>query len=126
MDDIIKKGKTGRKQDLPRDFQKMNWDPKPGQTNIQRIKRLMATQNTKQERELQTMPTPENVQTNYSKIFVWNDGKWHETGVRCMDCGKVMSKPQVIEKHPLICDKAMLIDKEEDFLKYVKKSSNNR
>lgn len=105
---------AGRKKNLPRDFLRMDWHPKPGQDNITRISRLMKTSDTKQEKELETVKVIKLVEPNLSSVLVWNNGKWVETGKRCLDCGKVMSKQLVIDKHSSICDKGLLINKEEE------------
>jgi len=112
----------GRKRELPRDFLRMDWDPLPGQDNIHRIKRLMATSDTKQENLLkksninntQATADLDDDDNNMSKVLVWNNGKWNVAGQRCLDCGKVMSKQLIIDKHPSICDKGLLINKQEE------------
>lgn len=109
------KSKAGRKRDISREFQKMNWDPKPGKPNEHRIAKLIKLSDNKQETELKDIPYP-NESPNMSKIYVWTNGKWIEQGKRCLDCGKVMSKTQVIEKHPAICDKGLLINKQEEIM----------
>jgi len=105
---------AGRKKNLPRDFLRMDWDPKPGQDNITRITRLMKTSDTKQEKYLRKTTINEISSPNLSSVLVWNNGKWVETGKRCLDCGKIMSKQLIIDKHSSICDKGLLINKEEE------------
>lgn len=126
--EIKNKHGGGRKRELPRDFLRMDWDPLPGQDNITRIQRLMITTDNKQEKELKNMTTPINtdLEPNMSKVLVWNNNKWEVTGQRCLDCGKVMSKQTLIDKHPSICDKGLLINKQEEqeLLQLVRRKQN--
>lgn len=105
---------AGRPKSLPKEFLRMDWEAKPGQPNITKIKKIMISTDKKQEKELKDVsPIPDST-SNMSKVLVWNEKRWTVAGQRCLDCGKVMSKQTIIDKHASICNKALLINKQEE------------
>lgn len=115
------KSNKGRKKDIPKDIQRMNWDPLPGKPNNHRIAKLIKISDNKQEELLKDI-IPTDKMPNNSKVYTLVNGKWELQGERCLDCGKLMSKSHIIEKHPSICTQGLLINKQEEqqILKLVK------
>jgi hypothetical protein len=97
---------------------------KPGQHSTQRFERILANQDTRQKSKLRSMLTPENIpKPNLTTIYAVKKGIWTMMGHKCIDCGKPMNDPEVVEKHSLICknDKEINRLEEEHILQRVKK-----
>lgn len=112
------------KQELEQD-----WYPnKPGMPNDARIKRIATNTDTRQAKLIAMTQIPENIpEPNFSIIYVWKESFWQHTGFKCLDCGKVFVKPSVLEKHPLVCNKGLKINREEEqeLLKLVRNYNAN-
>lgn len=97
---------------------------KPGQHNTQRFERIQANNDTRQKIKIQSMPTSQTIpKTNLTTIYAVKQGQWTTVGHKCIDCGKPMNDPLVLEKHGLICknDKEINRLEEQEILQRVKK-----
>ena len=99
------------KQELEQD-----WYPnKPGMENDARIKRIAAGTETRQARVLAMTQIPEEIpEPNYSTVYVWKKSLWQMSGFKCLDCGKLFPKVESLEKHPLVCNRGLKINREEE------------
>ena len=115
------KPQTKKSNNAPPDFN-TNWDPKPGQTTTQRFERIQALHNTRQKNILDSMQIPNEIPpTKLTTIYAIKNNEWTTVGYRCLDCGKPMNDPEVLEKHSLICrnDKEINRKEEQDILSRV-------
>ena len=98
----------------PPDFY-AEWLPeKPTTKPTARFERLISIQNTKQYNELRNMSMPKEIpQPNLLKIYAKKNGKWEHMGYKCVECGKPMSDPTVLEKHKLLCKVDKKINKKD-------------
>lgn len=107
-----------------------DWYPvNPNDKPDKRLKRIMAIQDRKQEELLRQVEIPESIPTpNFSTVYTHMNNLWQVTGFRCLDCGKTMSKPGSIQKHPLVCKQTLKINKEEEqeILARVKSYANKK
>jgi len=108
----------------PPDFETEWLTNKHGQHNTQRFERIQSNHDTRQKNILESMPTPKIIpKTNLTTIYAVKNKIWTKVGYKCIDCGKPMNDPLVLEKHSLICrnDKEINRLEEEEILQRVKK-----
>ena len=94
-----------------------DWTPHPGQKRFARVKRIMATTDTRHINKMRNMDSIPEVlpPNNMSKIFGLDDNnKFKLIGYQCRDCGKSMSNQTVAIEHPLICNEVIKINKLEE------------
>lgn len=101
----------------PRELEN-DWYAKPGQHRLARVKRIMSGTDTRQETYINNLPMTDNIpEPNLSTVYALDDyNKFKVIGYKCNDCGKSMSKLNIAEKHPLVCDKSIVINKEKEKL----------
>ena len=105
-----------------------DWYPnKPGQDVDARIRRIATGTDTRQKKILEKIHMPEQIpEPNVTTVYAYKNKLWQVSGFRCLDCGKLMNSLQIVEKHPLICNHGLKINKqeEEEILKLVKGNRN--
>ena len=121
---------AGRRKDIQSKQElEQDWYPnKPGMPNDARIKRIAAGTETRQAKVLAMTQIPENIpEPNYSTVYVWKKSIWQLSGFKCLDCGKLFPKVESLEKHPLVCNKGLKINREEEqeLLKLVRNYNAN-
>lgn len=80
-----------------------------------RLKRIMGVNNTRQAKLIKMVNIPEVLpKPHVSTVYVLKDKKWTISGFRCLDCGKLISDITIVEKHPLVCNHNLKINKEKD------------
>lgn len=107
-----------------RDFETEWIVNKPGQHSTQRFERIQSNHDTRQKTLLESMPTPKIIPpVNLTTIYAVKQGQWTMVGHKCIDCGKPMNDPLVLEKHSLICKNDREINRleEQSILDRVKK-----
>jgi hypothetical protein len=88
---------------------------KPGQHRTQRFERILANNDTRQKNRLQLVPTPKEIPpVNLATIYAMKNREWKMVGYKCIDCGKPMNDPEVLQKHSLICTNDKEINKLEE------------
>lgn len=101
-------------------IQELEQDWYPNKPNMQvdaRVRRIANGTDTRQLKKLEEMNlmTEKDIpQPNYTTIHAYKKDEWQVVGFRCIDCGKVMGKMSIVEKHPLICNFSLKINKEEE------------
>ena len=95
-----------------------DWTPFPGKSSLSRIKRIMATTDTRHMSKVQKIQVPEKLpEAKLSKIYGRDDnGKFVLVGYSCLNCGKSMAKLEIALEHPLICNEQIKINKQEEKL----------
>lgn len=105
-----------------------DWYPnRPGQPVDARINRIASGTNTRQQKLIEkAKPMDKIPEPNVTTVYAYKNKLWQVVGFRCMDCGKLMSDLNIIQKHPQVCSHGLKINKqeEEEILKLVRKDSN--
>lgn len=92
----------------------IDWLPQPGEKPLSRITRIMAMNDTRQINKFSELDIPEELPTGrYSIIYGMKPHGWELIGYKCLECGKAVSKLDIIQKHPLACKKELLINKDK-------------
>ena len=119
---------TEPKQVLNTNELEQDWYPnKPNMEVDARIRRIATGTDTRQKKILEKIPMPEQIpQPNVTTVYAYKNKLWQVSGFRCLDCGKLMNSLQIVEKHPLICNHGLKINKQEEdeILKLVKGYKN--
>lgn len=111
----------------PPDFETEWMTNKPGQHKTQRFERILANNDTRQKNRLQSVPTPNEIPpVNLATVYAMKNREWKKVGYKCIDCGKPMNDPEVLQKHSLICTNDKEINKleEQNYLSRVNKRNN--
>ena len=106
-----------------------DWYPSVGKKNLSRLTRIMSSTDLRQEKIIENLMknkklvldeivddnlNTEVIETNMSDIYGLDENKkWKHLGKKCLDCGKVMHKIVIINKHHKICTKVLKLDKIE-------------
>lgn len=122
--------KPGRQKDIIKQELEQDWYPtRPGAEPDSRLKRLMSNTDTRQMKLIEMTHVPDEIpEPNFSTVYTLKNKLWQATGFRCLDCGKVFAKANTVEKHPLVCNRGLKINKEEEqyILSRVKQNANKK
>ncbi len=94
----------------------IDWENKGTGPIDSKINRIIKTNNTREAHliNLKTNLPKELPEIRFSTIYAYKKSIWEIVGYKCLDCGKLLSDKNVIEKHGIICTKELQINKIKD------------
>ncbi|CAB4153367.1 Protein of unknown function DUF1922 [uncultured Caudovirales phage] len=98
---------------LPASYEQ-EWYDKPGKLPLSRVARIFNNNDTRQMNEIQSLEViPDEIpKPNVVTVYGLKYKQWLLIGWRCVDCGKTMAQEETRDKHPLVCDNKIKINKE--------------